>query len=479
LGLLCLVVSVLLKTDRTSMGQPNETRHLESRWRRIQTPIPVPASLPEIERLRRLEPRSMSELPPVLWHEAEGFLVRDPYGNQWIDLTSGIVVANAGHGHPRIVEAIRRAADAKLLVTYAYASRSRLALLEKLVQLSPIEDSKAILFSSGTEANECALALMRRHGQAVSGQKVGILSFGSGFHGRTLGSMLAAGVPQDNDWIQRAAVKHYQIPFPFCPNNPWKDGRHEPCDRACFDLCLEELRQQGVGPEHIAGILVEPMPGWATWPMPTDFAQAMLDWCRRNDILLCFDEVQSGCGRSGRFFAHEHVGVVPDLITLGKGLSSSLPVSAVLGPRWLMDQPGPGEMSSTHGGNPVCVAAALANLQVIEDEHLIAASAKTGDVVLERLKHLKREYPDLVRSVGGRGLFISVHLKQPNTLEPHSALADDIVAEAVRRGVMMFPTARGFLKIAPPLCIDPDAAIEAVDVIRDCLRDCVRQATTN
>ncbi len=128
--------------------QPVETRRVESRWRRIVTPIPVPESLPEIERLRSLEPRSMTGMPPIHWHEAEGFLVRDPYGNQWIDLTSGIVVANAGHSHPRIGEAIRQATDRKLLFSYAFPTEIRQQLLEKLIELTPIEDAKAILFSA-------------------------------------------------------------------------------------------------------------------------------------------------------------------------------------------------------------------------------------------------------------------------------------------------------------------------------------------
>ena len=145
--------------------QPRDTQRLESRWRRIQTPIPVPQSLPELEALRAVEPRSMMGMPPVLWQEAEGFLVRDPFGNQWIDLTSGIVLANAGHSHPKICEAICRAVEQKLLVTYSFPSRQRRETLEKLMEISPIPDSKAILFSAGTEANECAIALMRSHGR--------------------------------------------------------------------------------------------------------------------------------------------------------------------------------------------------------------------------------------------------------------------------------------------------------------------------
>lgn len=197
---------------------PRDTVPVQSRWRRrIVTPIPVPESIPVIERLRAVEPVSMSAMPPVLWDEAEGFLVRDPYGNQWIDLTSAIVMANAGHSHPRIVEAIHRAADGKLLATYAFPATGRSAVLEKLVSLSPIPDSKAILFSAGTEATEAteaAMFVMWLHGRAIDPEKVGILSFAAGYHGRTLAASMAAGTPRPDDWISRGQLHHYQI-FPF------------------------------------------------------------------------------------------------------------------------------------------------------------------------------------------------------------------------------------------------------------------------
>ena len=448
--------------------KPISTKRVESRWRRIVTPIPVPESLETIKQLRAVEPRSMAGMPPIIWEEAEGFLVRDPFGNQWIDLTSGIVLANAGHSHPAILGAIRQATERKLLHSYAFPTEVRRRLLDKLVALSPIADAKALVFSSGTEATECAMSIIRRYGQSISKQKVGILSFEGSYHGRTLAARLAGGKPQPNDWIQRQQVHHYQIPFPFSPNCRWGHSGAELCDESCFEKCLDSLSQQGVSPDQIAGIIAEAMPGWATWPIPPKFAQAMNDWAREHNILVTLDEVQSGCGRTGRFFAFEHTGIRPDLIVLGKGLTSSLPVSAVLGPRKIMDLPLPGEMSSTHGGNPICAAAALANLEVIDKEQLVETSARTGAMVLDKLALLRRDFPERVLSVHGRGLFISVHLRRPEGGLPDIALADAIANEAVRKGVMMFTTGGGFFKFVPPLGIDPEAALEAADVIREC-----------
>ena len=161
--------------------------------------------------------------------------------------------------------------------------------------------------------------------------------------------------------------------------------------------------------------------------------------------------------------------MTPDLIALGKGLTSSLPVSAVLGPADIMDLAPPGEMSSTHSGNPVCAAAALANLQVIEDEQLVTASARTGEYVLERLRTLQKEFPHRIRAVQGRGLFISIHFRNRDGA-PAIDIADDVALRAVRSGVLVFTTGRGYLKFTPPLLIDPAAAGEAVDVLRACLQ---------
>lgn len=458
----------------TSLPNPGNGQVIETSWRKICTPIPVPESLETIERLRAVEPRSMRSMPPIVWHEAEGFLVRDPYGNQWIDLTSGIVATNSGHGHPRIREAIAKASQQGPLFSYAFTTIIRTKMLEKLIELSPIDDAKAILFNAGTEATECTMMLMRRHGLLISPEKVGIVSFEDGFHGRTLAASLAAGVPGPNDWIAREKVAHYQIPFPFCPQCPWKrelpNGSNDGCQQCgaeCFAKCLESLAQRNIKPQQIAGIIAEPMPGWATWPLPKGFAQAMFAWAKKHDILITFDEVQSGSGRTGRFLAFEQLDVVPDLITMGKGLSSSLPVSAVIGRREIMDISQPGEMSSTHGGNPVCVSAALANLQVIEEESLMTRATATGAAILKRLEVLANEYPQHILSAHGQGLFISLHLKDPKTGKPDVALADAIVEDVVRRGVLMFTTSRGFLKIAPPLCIETEAALEAIEVICD------------
>jgi len=456
---------------------PVETDRVETKWRRIATPIPAPGSLDVIRRLRAAEPKSMSGMPPILWDQAEGFLVRDSQGNQWIDLTSGILVANAGHSHPRIVQAVKDAAETGPLATYAHPHDRRLALLEYLNDRCDIDDCKTQLFSSGTEATECAIMLMRRHGMSIASEKTGIVSFSDGFHGRTLASVSASGNPSPQDWIPRETLHHYQIPFPYPPRWPWGSVADDLDGSKAFAECVRSLEDRGITPDMIAGFIGEPLPGWATCPIPQGFARALRGWCDEHQILLCFDEIQCGCGRTGQFFGHEHTGVTPDLLTLGKGLSSSLPVSALIGRRAILDVPAPGEMSSTHSGNPICSAAALANLEVLDDEKLIERANETGKRVLHELQKMQDDHPDRILAIHGHGLFISVSFKTPDSNEPDVDMGDAVAELAVRQGVLMFKTSRGFIKFTPPLNIDLDAALEAVEVIRSCVNLVVKNQT--
>jgi 4-aminobutyrate aminotransferase-like enzyme len=429
---------------------PQATPAVATRYRRICTPIPVPESIERIKRLRAVEPRSMAGMPPIIWHQAEGYLIRDPYGNQWIDLTSGIVVANVGHAHPRILEAIRKQLDAKLVFSYAFPTEIRRQLLERLVALAPPGLNKAIVFSSGTEATECAMSLMRKHGLSLSPSKLGILSIESAYHGRTLSAKLAGSAPGLVDGLNRESVFHTQLPL---PGSAESHG------------FLADLAARSLKPETIAGIIFESIPGWTTTLYPPPYVKELMDWAARNEVLVTADEVQTGMGRTGKLFAFEHYGITPDLIACGKGLSSSLPVSAVIGREPVMELASPGEMSSTFGGSPVCLAAALANLDVIEEERLVERSATLGMVLGKALEVIAERHRAHVRSLQGRGLFYSLHLKDPTTGEALREQTDAIALACVRRGVMLFVTGRGFIKVVPPLTIDREALLEAVETI--------------
>jgi 4-aminobutyrate aminotransferase-like enzyme len=429
---------------------PVETAPVHTRFRRIMTPIPAPESIAEIMRLRQVEPESMAGMPPILWDSAQDFLVRDGYGNQWIDLSSGIVVANVGHAHPGILAAIRNQLDAGMIFSYAFSTQIRRRLLERLTSIAPAGLDKAILFSAGTEATECAISLMRRHGLRVAPGKAGILSMESSFHGRTLAAKFAGGPPGEIDGLSRETALHWQLPLPGS------------ADSLGFEA---DLAARGIDARRIAGILFESIPGWTTTLYPQEYIEQLTRWAAANQVLITADEVQSGMGRTGRMFAFEHYGITPDLLACGKGLSSSLPVSAVIGRREIMDLAAPGEMSSTFGGNPVCAAAALACLDVIANERLVERTAVLGEQLQQALGDLASRHREVVRMHNGRGLFHSVHLMDPRTGAALTTLTDDIVMRCVRRGVLMFLTGRGFFKLVPPLTIDPEALWEAVGEI--------------
>lgn len=426
------------------------TEPVETQFRRIHTSIPVPESIPMIERLRASEPRSMTGLAPVIWHRAHGFQIEDPYGNRWIDLTSGAATTNAGHSHPHIIQAVKEQIEAQLVFTYAYPSHIRAQFIERIVRMMPLELDKAIAFCSGTEANECTLTMMRRHGLAISPHKAGILSFNDTFFGRTLGARFAGGSAEPIDAIRRERVFQTKLPLPGSSRSQGFMADLETCE---------------VDPARTAGIIFESIPSKTTHLYPQQYMDTLMAWAHKHSVLVGVDEIQVGMGRTGKLFAFEHYGITPDLIALGKGVSSSLPVSVVKGRAHVLDLAPPGEMSSTHGGNPVCIAAALANLEVLEDENLVWRSANLGEKLGAWLRPIAERHPDRIETIHGYGLWYSVQFRDPDTGEPAIDQADDIAMECVRRGVMSFITGGGFLKIAPPLSIDADALQEAIEVV--------------
>ncbi len=432
---------------------PVAARAVQTHYRRIGTPIPVPESIAGLERLRAVEPKSMQGMPPVVWAEASGFLIRDPYGNQWIDLTSGIVMANTGHAHPRVMEAIRKQIESPLVFSYAFPTGLRRRALERVAALAPGENNKAILFSSGTEATECCLSLIRKHGLSISPAKTAVVSFESCYHGRTLGARMASGQPGLIDGLDRAAARYFQLPLP---------------EAGGFESAIGRLP---VPPEEVAGVVLESIPGWNTTPHPRAYIDHLMRWARTHRILVACDEIQSGIGRTGRMFAFEHYGITPDLIACGKGLSSTVPASAVIGPAAILDLAAPGEMSSTFGGNPISAAAVLANLEVMDAERLVERSASLGRTLGAALERMCAPFAGWVGRCNGSGLFYSLHLRDPRSGEPLVELCDEIAMEAVRRGVMLFVTGKGMIKFSPPLIIEEDALQEAVGVVGEIVRE--------
>src|SRR5688500_2313246 len=351
---------------------PREVPKVSTRFRTIVTPIPAPGSIPILENLRTYEPQSMSGQPPILWDRAEGFAVFDRWGNRWLDWSSGVLVANAGHSHPAIRAAIVEQANAGLLHNYCFPTEIRATLAKELADVAPAGLKKVFLLTTGAETTECAIKLSRTNGVKVGGRgKTYIVSFANAFHGRTMGAQMAGGIPALKQWIINLDPAMVQVPFP--------DGYHN--KDTSFEGFLNALKQANVSPGQVAGVMLETYQGGTASFAPPAYMQSLRRWCDEHGVALTMDEVQAGFGRGGTFWGFEHYAITPDIICCGKGITSGLPPSAVIGRAEIMDLYPPGSMTSTHTGNPVCAASALANLRTILGENLVENARKMGDLL--------------------------------------------------------------------------------------------------
>jgi len=406
--------------------------------------------------------------PPVVWDRAEGFQVFDAWGNRWIDWSSGVLIANAGHGRREIADAIARQAQAHLLTSFNFANEPRARLVERLVELLPEPLKKVFLFSVGSEAIECAIKLCRTWGVKTGGRaKHVIVSFEKAFHGRTLGAQQAGGIPELKTWIVNLDPGFAQVPFP--DGFRTRDISFEGFERA--------LSERGVEPATVAGVMLETYQGGSAAFAPKPYMEALRQWCTGRRALLVCDEIQAGFGRTGALWGFEQYGVTPDIAVFGKGISGSLPLSAVAGRPEVLDQYGPLSMTSSHAGNPVCCAAALASIDLVVKERLADRARETGAILHHRLQSLAARMPQ-IGCVAGKGLVAGVACVKPGTSEPDADIAFDVVRRAMQKGVLMFaPVGFGSatVKISPPLVIPADAIEESVDALEEAFTETVRE----
>lgn len=447
---------------------PRAVPRVETAHRRIVTALPAPESIAVFEEMQRNEPRAMSGQPPVLWDRAEGFQVFDAWGNCWIDWTSGVLIANAGHGRKEIAEAIARQANAPLLTTFGFANQTRARLAARLVEILPEPLKKVFLFSTGSEAIECAVKLCRTFGVKTGGRsKHVIVSFEKAFHGRTLGAQQAGGIPELKEWIVNPDPGFVQVPFP--------DGFRQ--RDTSFESFERALRERGVEPQTVAGVVMETYQGGSSAFAPPEYAQALRQWCSGKKALLVCDEIQAGFGRTGTLWGFEQYKIAPDLAVFGKGISSSLPLSACTGRPDVLDLYSPLSMTSSHSGNPVCCAAALASIELILGEKLAERAGETGKTLFRRLNALKSQHPQ-IGCVAGKGLVAGLACVLPGSTEPDGALAFDVVRRAMEKGVLMFaPVGVGHatIKICPPLIITEAAMEESCDVLDEAFAEALRE----
>ena len=450
---------------------PETVEPVKTKYRTISTQIPVPESIAALKKLRELEPRSMGGQPPVLWHHGKGFTISDAYGNTWLDFSSGVLVTASGHGRKEIVKAISDMAKQGMYHSYCFATDMRLKLVEELTTFLPPPLKRIFLLTTGAEATECCIKLARTWGTKIGGARKRILvSFENGFHGRTMGAQLAGGSAGLKSWIGEDPT-FVQVPFP--------DGFRQP--DTSFAVFEKALAAKGVKPADVCGVMGETYQGCNACLIPAHYAQSLRKWCDANKALLIFDEVQAGFGRTGKPFGFMHTGIVPDLAACGKGISGGMPLSAVLGTDELMNMYGPGEMTSTHSANPICSAAALANLQVIKKDKLIENTAALAPLMAEGTKRIAKAAGGHIGHWDATGLVGCVQWTQPGTTTPQPELAWQMVWRAVKRGVMLFaPVGVGgcAIKLCPPLMVTKPALREGLKVVEEIAAEIAAEASS-
>jgi 4-aminobutyrate aminotransferase / (S)-3-amino-2-methylpropionate transaminase / 5-aminovalerate transaminase len=393
----------------------------------IRTEIPGPRSREILERERNAVAHPLIVHEPIVADRARGSTITDVDGNTFVDFVGGVGVANVGHNHPRVLEAIAEQADRFLHTDYTVVPyEGYVELAERLGALVPIGgETRAAFFNAGAEAVENAVKLSRLYTK-----RQGVIAFEGAFHGRTwMALTMTSKTHPYKKGLGPFAPEVYRTPYPNAYRGP---------DARTALAALEGLFTTHVSPEHVAAIVFEPQQGEGGFlPAPQEFVDGLRRICDDHGIVLVADEVQTGFGRTGRMFAMEHFGVEPDLVLVAKSIAGGLPLSGVVGRATIMDHPHAGAIGGTFIGNPVALAAALAVLDVFEEEQLVERAQLLGAALRARMLDWQLRWPH-IGDVRGLGAMLAIELvRDPVTKEPAPELVEAVVDEALQRGLLL------------------------------------------
>ena len=382
----------------------------------------------------KYEPSNICEMP-IKWNKAENFNVFDDKGNKWIDTTSGIFVANAGHSNPKIKNAIKNQLDNNLIFAYQYNTNLRYNFVQKLLNISPNHFNKVVLLNSGSEATDASYRLIKLW--AKKNNKKYIITFTGSYHGRVLGSDLMGGTKNSTSWSNINDDDIVFLEFPY--------GKKE--------LDVKDLPPLN----EIAAFFLETYQGWGACFYPQKYIDKLYEISRENNILFCFDEVQAGFYRMGTLYGYQTYGnYEPDLITVGKGLTSSLPLSAVISRKEIIDCDSSANLSSTHAGNTLCCAAGLANLEFLTEKSFQKELKDKCEYFESKCNSLLKY--NIVKKVNVRGLVAGIILDDVD-------VTSNIVESCIKEGVLVMSTKRESIKLGPPLTITIEALEEVFEVL--------------
>ena len=433
---------------------------IKTKNRNIKTSIPAPGTEKILKKLKLIESRSMHGQLPIVWKKAKNFNIYDMAGNKFIDFTSTIFVANIGHSNSELIKRLKKTLDNNLLSTYSFASEIRTKYLEKLVKFAGNKFQKAFLLSSGTEASEVVLKIMKLHGLKNNKKKLSIISINGNWHGRTMGAQSLSSDKNQNQWINNKKDVHF-LDFPY----PWV-LEEQNLSGASFakKQILKIKREKKINfKEDVCGLMLETFQGWGALFYPKDFVQYLSSFCKKNNIILAFDEMQSGFSRTGKNFGFMHYNVQPDLICCGKGMGGGLPVSGVLGKKELLDLPEIGSMSSTHSANPLVCEAGNAVIDEIKRKNLNKETLRKGKILSKILDKIKKANKEIIKHISSKGLIAAIIFDDKN--KKINKFTSSVVFSCMQKGVLFIDTKKGAIKIGPPLVISDVAILEGLKVL--------------
>jgi 4-aminobutyrate aminotransferase len=443
------------------------------KFAKVNGKLPGPKASQVVKGSERYIAPSFSRFYPLVVESAHGALVKDVDGNQFIDLAAGIAVLSTGSTHPKVVQAIQSQAEKFIHFSYTdFYYSNIIQLSEKLLQMIPGGRKMVYYGNSGAEAIEAAMKLTRNYTKRTT-----FLAHSGAFHGRTMGSLsLTASKPVQRRGSLPLVPDVVHFPFPYCYRCPWKQTFPE-CDYYCVDYFKEQYLEKFVPVDEVASYFFESIQGEGGYvPAPPDYFKKM-EFLRKEGVLFVDDEIQTGVGRTGKFLALEHYGVVPDVVAIAKGIASGLPLGVTVAKAEIMESWEPGQHASTFGANPVAVQASLATLDVIKTEKLMENAKRLGAKAKKRLLEMKAKY-EIVGDVRGMGLMLGVEIvKDKKTKARGDEEAHKIIEHCFRRGALVIIAGRNTLRFIPPLNITEDVMDEGLDILEEGIA-AVNAATT-
>ncbi|MFY9731910.1 MAG: acetyl ornithine aminotransferase family protein [Candidatus Acidiferrales bacterium] len=436
----------------------------------LVTELPGPKAKQLVERDAAVVSPSYTRDYPLVAKIGRGAMIEDVDGNTFLDFAAGIAVCATGHCHPEVVAAIQKQASELIHMSgtdFYYPNLVELA--EKLASIAPGKTPKRVYFgNSGAEAIEAAIKLVKYHTKRDK-----LIAFHGAFHGRTMGALsLTASRSIQRKGFGTLLSGVFHMPFPDTYRGTY-GIRPESASADCLSYLENELFRRRVDPEEVAGIFIEPIQGEGGYlPAPADFLQGLQRICRKYGIMFVADEVQSGMGRTGKWWASDHAGIEPDIICTAKGIASGMPLSAIIARADVMNWV-PGAHASTFGGNPVCIAASIATLGLLERQYM-ANAARMGDYIMKRTADWTEKHK-IVGQVRGKGLMIGIEfVRDQKTKEKATDLRNKLVQMAFHKGLLVLGSGDTTLRLCPPLLIDEAQADFALDTLEACINELER-----